>query len=185
MPQDTLDKLSPTSLAMVGHVLIAVIPQLEQKFARPALPSFRESGRIAIDSENGRYEVVYGAGVLSRAGAGIGSLGENRGVFLLCSPRVARHWRATGAALRSAGLRRTIIFDDREEAKKIATVERLCRELVRAGADRRAVIVAAGGGVVGDVAGFVAASYLRGVAWCTCPPRLSLRWIAPSAARPA
>jgi len=35
MPQDTLDKLSPTSLAIVGHVLIAVLPQLEQKFARP------------------------------------------------------------------------------------------------------------------------------------------------------
>jgi glutaminyl-peptide cyclotransferase len=34
-PQDTLDKLSPTSLAIVGHVLIAVVPQLEQKFARP------------------------------------------------------------------------------------------------------------------------------------------------------
>ena len=35
-PQDTLDKLSPGSLAMVGHVLIAVLPQLEQKFARPS-----------------------------------------------------------------------------------------------------------------------------------------------------
>jgi len=34
-PQDTLDKLSPRSLAVVGHVLIAVVPQLEQKFARP------------------------------------------------------------------------------------------------------------------------------------------------------
>jgi Zn-dependent M28 family amino/carboxypeptidase len=34
-PQDTLDKLSPGSLAVVGHVLIAVVPQLEQKFARP------------------------------------------------------------------------------------------------------------------------------------------------------
>jgi glutaminyl-peptide cyclotransferase len=36
MPQDTLDKLSPTSLAIVGHVLIAVVPQLEQRFARPS-----------------------------------------------------------------------------------------------------------------------------------------------------
>ena len=120
--------------------------------------------RIAIDSENGRYEVVYGAGVLSGAAARIKSLGENTGVFLLCSPRVARHWRRKlERALRSAGLRRTVIFDDREESKSIATVERLCRELVRAGADRRALLVAAGGGVVGDIAGFVAASYLRGV----------------------
>ena len=120
--------------------------------------------RIAIDSENGRYEVVYGAGVLPEAGSRIKSLLRNSGVFLLCSPRVARHWRRTlERALRSARLRHTIVFDDREESKSISTVERVCRELVRAGADRRALLVAAGGGVVGDVAGFVAASYLRGV----------------------
>ena len=120
--------------------------------------------RIAIDSENGRYEVVYGARVLSSAAKRIKSLGENTGVFLLCSPRVARHWRRKlERALRTASLRGTIIFDDREESKNIATVERVCRELVRAGADRRALLVAAGGGVVGDVAGFVAAGYLRGV----------------------
>jgi 3-dehydroquinate synthase len=120
--------------------------------------------RIAIDSENGRYQVVYGAGVLSSAATRIKSLGENTGVFLLCSPRVARHWRRKlECALRPASLRHTVIFDDREESKNIATVERVCRELVRAGADRRSLLVAAGGGVVGDVAGFVAAAYLRGV----------------------
>lgn len=120
--------------------------------------------RIAIDSENGRYEVVYGAGVLSSAASRIKSLGKNTGVFLLCSPRVARHWRRKfERVVRAAGLRRTVIFDDREESKNIATVERVCRALVRAGTDRRALLVAVGGGVVGDVAGFVAASYLRGV----------------------
>jgi 3-dehydroquinate synthase len=129
--------------------------------------------RIAIDSENGRYQVVYGAGVLSGAATRIKSLGKNTGVFLLCSPRVARHWkRKFERALRSAGLRRTIVFDDREESKNIATVERVCRELVRAGADRRALLVAAGGGVVGDVAGFVAASYLRGVGLVHLPTTL-------------
>jgi 3-dehydroquinate synthase len=129
--------------------------------------------RIAIDSESGRYQVVYGAGLLSGADARIQSLGEHTGVFLLCSPRVARHWRAKlERALRSARLRRTVVFDDREESKKISTVERVCRELVRAGADRRALLVAAGGGVVGDVAGFVAASYLRGVALVHIPTTL-------------
>jgi 3-dehydroquinate synthase len=129
--------------------------------------------RIAIDSENGRYEVVYGARVLSAAGARIKSLGENTGVFLLCSPRVARHWRGKlERALRSSRLRRTVIFDDREESKKISTVECVCRELVQAGADRRALLVAAGGGVVGDVAGYVAASYLRGVVLVHIPTTL-------------
>jgi len=43
-------------------------------------------------------------------------------------------------------------MDDAETAKNLSTVEKACRDLVRAGADRRAVIVAVGGGVVGDVA---------------------------------
>jgi 3-dehydroquinate synthase len=64
------------------------------------------------------------------------------------------------------------LFDDRERAKSLATVEHLCRQLVRAGADRRAVLVALGGGVVGDVAGFVAASYLRGIALVHLPTTL-------------
>lgn len=129
--------------------------------------------RIAIDSENGRYEVLYGPGVLSGAEARIKSLENHTGAFLLCSPRVARHWRRKlERALRIAGLRRTVIFDDREKSKTIATVERVCRELVRAGADRRALLVAAGGGVVGDVAGFVAASYLRGVGLVHVPTTL-------------
>lgn len=131
------------------------------------------SQRISIDSENGRYQVVYGAGVLSGAGAAVASLGANTGAFLLSSPRVARHWRRKlERSLRSAGLRHTIIFDDREEVKSLPTVERICRALVRAGADRRAVLVAAGGGVVGDVAGFVAASYLRGVGIVHLPTTL-------------
>lgn len=129
--------------------------------------------RIAIVSENGRYEVAYGSGVLSGAAARIRSLGENSGVFLLTSPRVARHWRGKlERALRRTNLRGTLLFDDREAAKSIATIERVCRQLVRAGADRRALLVAAGGGVVGDVAGFVAASYLRGVALVHIPTTL-------------
>src|SRR5438270_169384 len=88
-------------------------------------PASVSARHIRIDSENGRYEVVYGTDVLPSAAIRIKSLGENTGLFLLCSPRVARHWQGKfERALRSAGLRRTIIFDDREKSKNIATVER-------------------------------------------------------------
>jgi 3-dehydroquinate synthase len=129
--------------------------------------------RISVRASGGSYPVVYGRGVLANAAAELASAGEHTGTYLLSSPRVARHWRAKlERALRGARLRATILFDDREAAKKIATVERICRQLVRAGADRRAVLVAAGGGVVGDVAGFVAAAYLRGVRLVHVPTTL-------------
>jgi 3-dehydroquinate synthase len=72
-----------------------------------------------------------------------------------------------------AGVHRaTVLFDDREAAKNLSTVERACRHLVRAGADRSALLVAVGGGVVGDVAGFVAASYARGIGLVHIPTTL-------------
>jgi 3-dehydroquinate synthase len=129
--------------------------------------------RIHVRSAAGPYAVVYGRDLLRRAAAEIRALGENTGVYLLTSPRVARQWRRpVESALRSTNLRATIVFDDREISKNMATVHRLCRQLVRAGADRRAVIVAVGGGVVGDVCGFVAASYLRGVRLAHVPTTL-------------
>jgi 3-dehydroquinate synthase len=128
---------------------------------------------IQVRASTGPYAVVYGRGLLQHLAPQVQALGENTGVYLLTSHRVARHWRRhLEPSLRSANLRATILFDDRERAKNMATVDQLCRHLVRAGADRRAVLVAAGGGVVGDVCGFVAASFLRGVRLVHVPTTL-------------
>jgi len=119
---------------------------------------------IPVHSTAGSYRVLYGGGLVARASQEIEALGAHTGLFLLTSPRVARHWRAKlEAGLRGSNRRATLLFDDRERAKNMATAERLCRELIGAGADRRSLLVAAGGGVAGDVSGFVAATYLRGV----------------------
>ena len=136
--------------------------------------------RIRVRSSTGTYEVLYGAGIASRlsslmqsASGGARSLSANTGVFLLSSPGVARHWQkqvARGICARN--LRATILFDDREALKSVATVEHIWRQLVRFGADRRAVLVAVGGGVVGDVSGYAAASYLRGVRLVHVPTTL-------------
>jgi 3-dehydroquinate synthase len=90
-------------------------------------------------------------------------------VFVISSARVWRHWGGRVERLLAGARRATILIDDRETAKNLSTVERACRDLVRAGADRRALLVAVGGGVVGDVAGFVAASYARGIALIHVP----------------
>jgi len=64
------------------------------------------------------------------------------------------------------------LFNDAESAKHLGSVGQIARSLCRAGADRKSLVIAVGGGVVGDVAGFVAASYLRGVALVHLPTTL-------------
>jgi 3-dehydroquinate synthase len=117
---------------------------------------------IRVKSSAGPYSVYCGRGALARASSLIARLGDSTGTFVLSSPRVWRNW-GRAVASKIPGARHPILFDDRESAKRLATVEGIARRLVRAGADRRAIVVAVGGGVVGDVAGFAAATYLRGV----------------------
>jgi 3-dehydroquinate synthase len=128
---------------------------------------------IRVRSAVGEYVVLCGAGILRDAAGEIAKLGEFSSVHVLTSPKV---WRAAGKAVKPAiphdAWKNVHLFDDAETKKNTRTVELLCRKLTRAGADRKSLIVAAGGGVVGDVAGFVAASYLRGVALVHVPTTL-------------
>src|ERR1700680_373131 len=128
---------------------------------------------IRVRSAAGGYAVVCGAGILCETAPEIAKLGEFSSVHVLTSPKV---WRAVGKAVKAAiprdALKNVHLFDDAETKKNMRTVELLCRKLTRAGADRKALIVAVGGGVVGDVAGFAAASYLRGVALVHVPTTL-------------
>ena len=129
--------------------------------------------RITVRSSAGSYGIVCGAGVLRLASREISALGDFTSLHVVSSSRV---WRAVGqGVLRGLGKSRrphVHLFSDGETSKNLASVERICRSLIRARADRRALILAVGGGVVGDVAGFAAASYLRGVALVQVPTTL-------------
>jgi 3-dehydroquinate synthase len=127
---------------------------------------------IRVTSSSGPYNVYCAPGALARAASLVGRLGDSTGTFILSSPTVWRHWGKALTKMFATAARDAILFDDAESAKRIATVEGIARELVRAGADRRAVVVAVGGGVVGDVAGFAAATYLRGVRLVHVPTTL-------------
>ena len=128
---------------------------------------------IRVRSAAGEYPVLCGAGVLRDAAAEIAKLGEFSNVHVLTSLKV---WRAAGKAVKPIlsrdAWKNVHLFDDAETKKNMRIVEALCRKLTRAGADRKSLIIAVGGGVVGDVAGFVAAIYLRGVALVHVPTTL-------------
>ena len=125
---------------------------------------------IQVRSSAGEYSVVCERGMLQRMPRQVAALGEFSSVHIVSSPKV---WRAVKHPLQrgfnSHWLVKVHLFDDAESAKKLATVEKITRELVRSGADRKSLLIAVGGGVVGDVVGFAAASYLRGVALVQVP----------------
>jgi 3-dehydroquinate synthase len=118
---------------------------------------------VRIQSSAGRYDVHCARGSLSSARSLIARLGDSTGLYVLSSPRVRKFWGSEITRRLGVGRDRVILFDDSESRKRLSTIEAIARKLTHAGADRHCILVAVGGGVVGDVAGFAAATYLRGV----------------------
>src|SRR5437899_8545117 len=129
--------------------------------------------RILVKSSVGPYSILSGAGVIRRAAQEIKGLGQFSSLHVISSQRV---WRAVRKSVqRGLQLSRggsIHLFDDPESAKNLRSVEQITRSLCRAGADRQSLVVAVGGGVVGDVAGFAAAVFLRGVKLVHIPTTL-------------
>ncbi len=128
--------------------------------------------RIPVRSHAGKYSIVCGTGALKRAGKEIAALGSFSSVHIITAPKV---WKAVAKLVPSdlvANKSAIHLMSDAETHKDMRNVETLCRSLVRGGADRKSLVIAIGGGVTGDVAGFAAASYLRGVALVHVPTTL-------------
>lgn len=95
--------------------------------------------------------------------------------FLVTDENVHHHWgEGIAAALQAAGAApvATVVLPPGEEHKRLSAVERCLGAMVDAGADRDAVVLGHGGGVVTDIAGFTAATLLRGVRWVAAPTTL-------------
>jgi 3-dehydroquinate synthase len=129
--------------------------------------------RILVNSSAGEYSIVCGEGILRGAANEIRKLGKFSRLHVISSPKV---WRAVGKSVQrglgSKNIHATHLMDDAESAKNLFTLEKLSRSLVRSGIDRHALIIAVGGGVVGDVAGFAASTCQRGVALVQIPTTL-------------
>lgn len=105
-------------------------------------------------------------GLLNRAGSVLAELlPQASRIFVVTVAPVRKRWGAKLVrSLTSAGFKPQVLtMPDGEPAKRLATVEALAEKLSRLGADRKAVIIALGGGVVGDVGGLLASLYMRGI----------------------
>ena len=121
--------------------------------------------RIPVTTPSRSYEVLIASGALARAGESLGSLLGNRKAFVVTVPPVRKRWaKIFMRSLAAAGIKAALLeMPDGERAKRLSTLETLADQLVKAGADRGATLIALGGGVVGDVTGFLASIYMRGV----------------------
>jgi 3-dehydroquinate synthase len=116
--------------------------------------------RITVTAASGPYSVVIGNNAIERLGRELDLLKLGRRI-LVSSQRV---WDFHGPRFRKIGADRTpILIEDGERYKNLNTVARILDALVKEKADRATTLVAVGGGVIGDMVGFAAATYLRGI----------------------
>lgn len=138
----------------------------------PQIP--HEMTRIKVQLQRAPYDVVIADDLRHRAGLELRSLGHFSQVLVVSSRRVHRLWgRDVIRSLARESLRHSVILmPDGEGAKRFTAVERLTRAMVRQGADRKSVVLAVGGGVIGDLAGFAAAIFMRGIPIVQLPTTL-------------
>ena len=120
------------------------------------------------------YDILIGTGLLAAAGGRISEVVGARRAFVVTDSTVAElHLPTLARSLRDAGVEvETLIVPAGEASKSFAEVERLTGELLRCRIERSEPVVALGGGVIGDLAGFAAAVVLRGVPFVQVPTTL-------------
>jgi 3-dehydroquinate synthase len=131
--------------------------------------------RVTVDVPGHGYDVVIGAGLLGRASDHLPALPRAEKLFVVADGAVApRYLEPLSAGLAGAGLDVVNLLLPRgEEAKTLSTMTAILHQLAMQEAHRDDVVFALGGGAVGDLAGFVAATYMRGVRFVQVPTTLT------------
>lgn len=130
---------------------------------------------VDIKTSGGVYTAEIEPDLLKRVGARVRELFPERSRFYVITvPPVRKHWGAAlAASLEESKIAHQFVeMPDGERYKTLATIEDLSDKLVRRGADRKSVFIAFGGGVVGDMTGFLASLYMRGVDFVQIPTTL-------------
>ena len=132
--------------------------------------------RLRLDgaaSADRSYAIVVGQGVIDSLGSALTALAARRAIVVADEAIAATHAARAIASLGRAGVETTLLVVPAGEASKSAAeAARLWNELARLAVDRRTHVVAVGGGVVGDLTGFVAATFARGLPLWQVPTTL-------------
>lgn len=130
---------------------------------------------LPIRTQSASYDMLLGAGLLrelpQRLHAAFGA--RARRCYVVTSPEIWTFWsQAFLSGFPANAQPAVLMLPPGEHHKRLAAVERLAQQLAAAGADRGSMLIAFGGGVIGDVAGFLAAIYMRGIDLVQVPTTL-------------
>ena len=133
-----------------------------------------EERRVTVSLDERSYAIRIAPGMLGEIGRCLSSLGVTGKVGVVTNPVVGRLY-ATGVlrSLRAAGLdASTIVLPEGERAKSMRSVSTILDALIKARFERGSALVALGGGVIGDLTGFAASIYMRGIPFVQVPTTL-------------
>ncbi|MGO8668720.1 MAG: 3-dehydroquinate synthase [Desulfobaccales bacterium] len=136
--------------------------------------SFSSEIMLPLPGRDQSYRIVLEPGLRSRLGPLLAHFNKARRLFLVSDRRVASLYGAQVAqALKGAGLEPALLtVPNGERAKNWTEVQRLARKLLEGGAHRGSLLLALGGGVVGDLTGFLASIFMRGLPFVQVPTTL-------------
>ncbi|MGA9021788.1 MAG: 3-dehydroquinate synthase, partial [Terracidiphilus sp.] len=125
---------------------------------------------IRVETPSAKYDVFTGSGLLRELAPRIERVVKRlpRRIFVITSPEIWALWSKDFLASFDEPPE-TLFLPPGEQHKTMTSVERLLREMIRAGGDRGSLLIAFGGGIVGDVGGFVAATFMRGINYVQVP----------------
>ena len=129
---------------------------------------------VRVNLGNNSYTIHIGQGILQDIGAYLSDMGLTKQALVISDDNVgALYGEVVLASLQKAGFGAQLVcVPPGEASKSLSTAEKLYNAVIEAHLDRHSPIVALGGGVIGDLAGFVAATYLRGVPFVQVPTSL-------------
>lgn len=131
--------------------------------------------KLRVELLERSYDIAIGSGCLGGLGEAVASLGDvSPRVVLVSNPTVhGLYGEAVEKTLKAAGFDvATVIVPDGEEYKGLTWIEKIYTGMLEHSLDRQSVVVALGGGVIGDMAGFAAATYMRGIRFVQVPTTL-------------
>jgi shikimate kinase / 3-dehydroquinate synthase len=157
--------------AVVEAIVASLVAFLTKGAPSPAAPR-RIEVPVALGVRS--YKILIGEGLIAEAGAHIARLAPDAACALVTDANVAAaHLATLERSLNEAGLRfATIVVPPGEASKSYACFAEVCDGVLAAHIERRDIVVALGGGVVGDLAGFAAASVRRGLRYVQIPTSL-------------